>query len=264
MDALRGDALGAIEAVVGGERAGRIESAGLESIHRELGGRDLVTVAETFTARLRSRGAPFAARLIEGVLGRHALVFFEEGPRARIHVPFEHRPTQGDGVDRLVAGGLGVVAPHGPHRDGWFGLPTNSLDLWLALGRVQPGNGLSLFPDVRGRRLARDVHGRLAAGQRIGPPLDVALDPGDALIFDGEHLHASQLNRTEESRVVVSYRAVLGIPWYAMAPAFRFRYAGALGGPAAALLARLADLEWHVLRLLSGKGQPPLKVRTTA
>jgi hypothetical protein len=108
---------------------------------------------------------------------------------------------------------------------------------------------LSLFPDVRARRLARDVHGRLVPGQRIGPPLDVALDPGDALIFDGEHLHASQLNRTEESRVVVSYRAVLGIPRYAMAPAFRFRYAGALGGPAAALLARLADLEWHVLRL---------------
>ena len=249
LDALRGDAFAAIATVAGDERARRIEAGGLENLHCNLGGREIVALAEEFTTRVRTRGAHFAARLLEGALGRRTLLFFEEGLRGRIHVPFERRPTERDGVAELVERiGPGAVTPHGPHRDGWFGLPTNSLDVWIALGRVRPGNGLSLFPDVLGRRIARDAAGRLGPAQGFGRPASIALEPGDALVFKGDHLHASELNRSGESRVVVSCRAVIGFPAYADAPAFRFRYVGAGGGLLAAALSRAADLQWHGLR----------------
>ncbi|HET7294874.1 MAG TPA: phytanoyl-CoA dioxygenase family protein [Vicinamibacteria bacterium] len=251
LDGLRGDAVAAIAEVAGEERAKRIAAAGLERLHRDLNGRETVAVAEALTARVRVRSAPFAARLLEGVLGRRVLLFFEEGPRGRIHVPFARRPRDADGVAALVERiGPGAVTPHGPHRDGWFGLPRNSIDVWIALGRVRPGNGLSLFPDALGRPIGRDAMGRIAPAQGFGRPANVALEPGDALVFRGDHVHASELNRTEEARVVVSYRATIGLPLYSEAPAFRFRYAGAASGPLAAALSLGADLQWHGLRRL--------------
>jgi nitrite reductase/ring-hydroxylating ferredoxin subunit len=127
-----------------------------------------------------------------------------------------------------------------------------------------------VFPDALRRRIGRDAAGRSVI-PGIGRPVSVDLEAGDAFVFRGNHLHASQLNRTDETRVVVSYRAVLGVPTYATAPGFRFRYSGASGFWASAL-AFAADLQWHVFRRILGGGPvgapfiapPPVEALDTA
>ena len=49
---------------------------------------------------------------------------------------------------------------------------------------------------------------------RLGMPLNVRLDPGDMLLFSGEHLHSSELNRTDSTRYVISFRMSLSPPQY--------------------------------------------------
>src|SRR4051794_16743864 len=45
----------------------------------------------------------------------------------------------------------GFMTPHGPHLDSWFSQATNTINLWMALGRVIPGNGIVFFPaEARG------------------------------------------------------------------------------------------------------------------
>jgi hypothetical protein len=46
-------------------------------------------------------------------------------------------------------------------------------------------------------------------------PTKVSMNPGDALVFHGDQLHASVLNRTSRTRYVVSFRLTLERPHFA-------------------------------------------------
>ncbi|MBB5936421.1 phytanoyl-CoA dioxygenase family protein [Streptomyces zagrosensis] len=108
----------------------------------------------------------------------------------------------------------GFLTPRDAHVDSWFNTAVNSVNLWMAVGRVRRGNGLVFYPAAYGRNLSRDSHHTLTSGQHTGPPADIELDAGDILLFAGDHLHASQPNTTDETRFAITKRLCLGPPHY--------------------------------------------------
>jgi hypothetical protein len=96
----------------------------------------------------------------------------------------------------LQAGHLGGhLVPVTPHRDVDVTMPHDSLSLWSAVGPVREGNTISLFEDSEADP-ARSITPSLA--------------PGDMLVFNGDCLHSSVRNDTDETRVAIGNRVVLG------------------------------------------------------
>lgn len=107
----------------------------------------------------------------------------------------------------------GFMVPHPQHVDSWFNTPHNSVNLWIALGRVRPGNGLLIHPDRYRRPVRRDGF-HVDPGEDLGTPVRVSLDPGDILVFAGDHVHGSETNTTDETRYVLTKRISVGAPRY--------------------------------------------------
>lgn len=175
----------------------------LERLHERLSPSELVELTRKLSDFFRATAREVLLGVVPG-LGWPGVFYFERQPNVRIHVPYAHW-LQGRKVYQQHARvvGEGKLSVHAPHRDSDHGCPLNAVNLWVALGRVRPGNGLCLYPRAFGQE-------RLDFDQ----PQTFALEPGDAVVFAGEHLHTSELNCTEESRVVVSYRLTLGRPRY--------------------------------------------------
>jgi ectoine hydroxylase-related dioxygenase (phytanoyl-CoA dioxygenase family) len=107
----------------------------------------------------------------------------------------------------------GFMTPHGPHLDSWFSQGRNAVNLWMAIGRVSPGNGLLFYPKRYGEGLRR-VGEAGDPAQYVGRPGGVCLEPADTLVFHGDHLHATEVNITDETRFVLTTRISLGPPRY--------------------------------------------------
>ncbi|WP_331766456.1 phytanoyl-CoA dioxygenase family protein [Embleya sp. NBC_00896] len=105
----------------------------------------------------------------------------------------------------------GFMVPNALHVDSWFNTTLNSVNLWIALGRVRPGNGLLVYPDLYRRPVRRVGYG-LAPDQELGAPVRFTLDAGDILVFSGDHVHASETNTTDETRWVLTKRVSIGAP----------------------------------------------------
>ena len=132
----------------------------------------------------------------------------------RFFVPYEHYHAN----RLLFSQRVGHLKVQNPHRDSWVTNPLNALVLWIALSPVRPGNGMLFYPDLWDRTIPHDGYEqrgfRIARQMRLGRPLNVRLDPGDMLLFSGEHLHSSELNRTDATRYVLSFRMSLSPPRY--------------------------------------------------
>jgi ectoine hydroxylase-related dioxygenase (phytanoyl-CoA dioxygenase family) len=83
----------------------------------------------------------------------------------------------------------------------------------------------------------------LPAPQHFGEPAVAELEPGDALVFRGEHLHASEINVTDETRYVLTVRFTPATPRYGEGILWRpytdLRLAGSALAPLATLRSRL-------------------------
>jgi ectoine hydroxylase-related dioxygenase (phytanoyl-CoA dioxygenase family) len=101
----------------------------------------------------------------------------------------------------------GHLVPVGVHRDSTLTHPRGTLSLWAAVGPVREENTMAFFP-----RGAADAADSARAGSTASPVPSItpALDPGDVLVFDAERLHASVPNTTDETRVAITTRVVLG------------------------------------------------------
>ena len=112
----------------------------------------------------------------------------------RAQVPYrllEERPHLLN-ADHLV----GHLVPVTPHRDSSLTHPRGTVSIWGAVGPVREGNTVALFD--------------LADADGEGPALTPALSPGDVLLFSTDRPHASVRNETDETRVAITTRVVLG------------------------------------------------------
>jgi nitrite reductase/ring-hydroxylating ferredoxin subunit len=161
--------------------------------------------------------------------------YYERSPNVRFHIPFDlaarHRREFNKFAEKR---GQGKIAAHGPHRDPWVDCPENAINLWIAFGPVLRGNGLTVYAeDYRTPFAFKD--GYVENGEKLHKPFNFDLAPGDAVLFHSNHLHGSELNRTDRTRYVVSYRVTFGKPHYPHGHYHHYVHGGLAGGPFKAL-----------------------------
>ncbi|MUG99153.1 Rieske 2Fe-2S domain-containing protein [Scytonema sp. UIC 10036] len=202
--------LEAIRQAVGEEKATQIRDKGFEALHRVIDLDEIPSVSNCSYEIIRALAPALARDLVKKVFQKQTPFYFEESPNVRFHIPFDVVEKR----RKLFSNQYwnGKVTAHGPHHDSWYQCPINCVNVWIAIGSVKIGNGLSVYPQVYGKRLPCTEDGKIVQNQYFGSTLNFELEPGDALIFHGEHLHSSEINSTDLSRYVISLRMTLEKP----------------------------------------------------
>lgn len=240
--------LDGIGAVVGQARAEAVGKAGFARIHELVDPDEITAITDAIYERL-TPAAPEALRTaLSFLFGRRSGYYFERSPNVRFHIPYDaaaaHRRALAVFARRR---GDGKVTAHGPHRDAWVDCPQNAINVWIAVGPVRHGNGLTIFHDEY-RRQFRFRDGYIEPGVRLSKPLTFDLAPGDAVVFHSNHLHGSELNQTGDTRFVVSFRATFGRPNYPHGHYHHYLHAGLAGGPLGFLAGLPQNLQWSFVR----------------
>ncbi|MFQ6537083.1 MULTISPECIES: Rieske 2Fe-2S domain-containing protein [Aphanothece] len=188
----------------------------LEEMHRHYSGEQIVRAADASIRQIKPLSGRLLKHVLRSRLGMEQRFWFDRRPKVRFHPPSatleEDRQVFQDYARRR---GHGKVDAHDPHLDSWHHCPVNSVNLWIALGRVTPRNGMTAFPDTHGRALVQRDHAHDVAGdQWFGTGVDTDLRPGDAWLFPGDLLHTSILNASDETRVAISFRLTFSKPYF--------------------------------------------------
>ncbi|MGY5135529.1 phytanoyl-CoA dioxygenase family protein [Streptomyces nigrescens] len=202
-------ALASVTSAVSPQAAGRLAERGLEYLHHVAGAEQVRAVRDELDRRLR----PAAQRL----LLRFAAALPPQGRRLYVsdHLGVRIMPPQAAvrGREEELRPYTGFLLPNEAHTDSWFNTAVNSVNLWMAVSRVRQDNGLTFWPQVYRRPLRHDGV-RLLPDQPVGDPVEVELEPGDLLVFAGDHLHATRPNTGPETRWVITKRLCVGPPRY--------------------------------------------------
>jgi nitrite reductase/ring-hydroxylating ferredoxin subunit len=215
---------------MGEEAALEVRRRGFERFHEVVSAPQVPEVTERAYRLYSDRAPALLETMAREILGIEGRFYFERNANVRFHVPYDlaraHRRAYTDFArDR----GEGKISAHGPHRDSWLDCPDNAVNLWAAIGPVQHGNGLSVFPEAYRWRLSFVPGGGVPRGQALGVPITCELAPGDVLLFHSDHVHASELNRCEATRHVVSFRVCVDRPHFPNGHYHHYRHSS-LGG----------------------------------
>jgi nitrite reductase/ring-hydroxylating ferredoxin subunit len=211
-DAMKRASIEGIQKAAGDEIARKVEEIGFERIHEVVSASDIPRVTDAAYQEVNAIASKLLQQMVPRLFGHSDTFYFEKNPNVRFHIPYDdaapHRAAYAEfGKKR----GEGKITAHGPHRDSWLECPTNCVNVWVAVGAVLEGNGLLFYPDVYGQPISRDgCHIRKDANP--GVAVATAMGPGDALIFHGDQVHGSELNYTDRTRHVVSFRLCLSRP----------------------------------------------------
>lgn len=240
LESIRQRTFSAVADTVSARVARDLECLGLEQLH------SLVTApqASAIRTRLETDLKPITTRV--------TLAFLEVLPSQRSPIylgkHFGVRMMMPEGAVAAHRAALedktGFMLPHDLHRDSWFNTGVNSINLWMAIGRVRRGNGLLIYPDHYGQKVRRQGNS-IHPDASVGTPVDFEMRPGDVLVFAGDHLHASEPNVTNETRYVLTKRVSLGAPRYSPAgtswvPYYDTRLLGTAFEPLASLRSRIS------------------------
>ena len=205
----------AIEKTAGPEISNQIDAVGFESMHLLLTPQQLDQVHRRLTSVLNPLSLTIGKRFGEKIFNCQDDFFVEDQPNYRIFIPYDYYAKSDKYFKNFENNyGPGKLTLHGPHHDSWYYHPLNAINIWTAITDVKPGKGLSIWPSVWGKRLPFDQKYQIRRDQYFGRPFNFDLQPGDAIVFSAEHLHASELNRLQSTRFVLSFRMTLGKPVY--------------------------------------------------
>ncbi len=197
---------------VGDETAERVSKAGFERIHEWVDAADVPKMTDAVYGEMAARVQTMMDKFVRQVFPGTLNYYYERSPNVRFHIPYalaaSHRKSFGE-----FAGshGDGKITAHGPHRDSWVDCPANVVNLWIAIGPVKRGNGLTIYARDYKSKLAFK-NGYVADSQPLHEPMTFALEPGDAILFHSDQVHGSELNVTDSTRYVVSNRITLDKP----------------------------------------------------
>ena len=256
----------------GAEVADQVRAGGFDRIHEWITPLDLPPVTDAVYEVLTPRALGHLKTLVPRVFPGAGTFYYEKAPNIRFHIPFDHASRYRREFDKFAEKrGQGKIAAHGPHRDQWVDCPANAINIWIAIGPVRQGNSLTVFNDDYEKPFAfKD--GYILNGERLHKPLSFDLDPGDAVLFLSSHLHGSELNRTDRTRYVVSYRVTFGKPHYPHGHYHHYVHSGLAAGPLHALAGIPQNLQGSFFRYqlqrvrikLTGKGRMSAKRREGA
>ncbi len=216
--------------LLGAAGADAVMAARFQRLHEQVGVEDLFVLNRRLMARMRAVAPLLVRDFAHQIAGRRG-TFAECYPNVRTIVPQDFAARHAaafDAVDR--ARGAGKVTVHGPHYDSWHRHPLNTVNIWCAIGPVLDGNGMVVYPSVWGKRLPCDANGKIRRDQILGVAQNYPLEPGDALVFHANHLHGSELNRTDATRFVLSLRMTFERPAFPQAHYYRYVYSDWVGG----------------------------------
>ncbi|MGH8899331.1 MAG: phytanoyl-CoA dioxygenase family protein [Egibacteraceae bacterium] len=226
-----------------------LECLGLEQLH------NLVTAPQASTIRTKLETD------LKSITTKMTLAFCELLPRQGQPIylgkHFGVRIMLPEGIVAVHRAALedkiGFMLPHDLHMDSWYNTGVNSINLWMAIGRVRRGNGLLIYPGLYRQKIQRQGSS-IDPDTPVGKPVNFEMEPGDVLVFAGDHLHASEPNTTNETRYVLTKRISLGAPRYSLhgnswVPYYDTRLLGTALEPLASLRARFSlSYARHVLR----------------
>jgi len=187
-----------------------LSERGFERFHQVLTPRQAFDVRYALEAVLRDLSFRMVNGFVGTLPGPRPPVYICRHTYVRVMMPEDVVATERE----LLADEFGHMIVHAPHRDSWFSHCSNTVNLWVAIGRVLPGNGMLVYPDVWGREPGHDKT-NIKRSAKLGVPYNFDLGPGDILVFSGEQLHSSEINITDETRYVLTTRFTVGRPRYA-------------------------------------------------
>lgn len=254
-----------IARVLGEDVARAVAAVGFERIHEVVKPEDLPRLTDAIYAVVTERAADDLERLIPATFGAGRSYYFETAPNVRFHIPFDETRKQAALFDAFAEKrGEGKLAAHGPHRDSWLDCIDNGLNIWIAIGRVQRGNGLTIYRNEYRASQRFTAHGDIADGEPLTQPLTFDLAPGDFVLFHTDQLHGSALNCTDETRYVISYRMSFERPHFPRGHYHSYRSSRLARGPLSSVAFVPALLQPSYVRSLGERAAKRLLPRAPA
>ncbi len=202
-----------IERSVGKEAAERSARDGFHRIHEWVAPKDIPAMTDAVYAEIEPLTHEFLARFMGGAFPGVTNFYYERTPNVRFHIPYDLSQAHKKAYNEFAKDhGQGKIAAHGPHRDSWLDCPSNGLNLWFAMDRIRPGNGMTIYPEDYEGEYVFQRSGNIADGQKLHKNWTFDLYPGDVLMFHTDHVHGSVLNHTDETRFAISCRLSVDKP----------------------------------------------------
>lgn len=248
IEEIRAASLEGIGRVAGREAADLIEREGFEKTHLWVEAEQIPMLTDRVYEIVARKAAGWLKRLVPEVFGERTPFYFEREPNVRFLLPYGLSQAHRAAFRQFSkAHGEGKITAHGPHRDSWLDCPDNAINIWIAVGPVQRGNGMSFYPESYRAHVRHTESGSIAHDENPGQPINFELAPGDAIIFHGDQLHASELNRTDETRHVLSFRLTLDKPRFPNGHYHHYLYSSLAEGWGAPFAGLPANLAWSYL-----------------
>jgi nitrite reductase/ring-hydroxylating ferredoxin subunit len=231
----------------GNETANQVRQSSFAKIHECVEPASIPAVTDAVYKVVTGIARTFLESFVPRVFPDGGTYYFERSPNVRFHIPYDRAAAQRREFDKFAKKvGEGKISAHGPHRDAWVDCPENAINVWIAVGPVRHGNGLTVF--TRDYRTKFEFKNGYIASGTLHKPLSFDLQPGDVVLFHSNHLHGSELNRTDETRYVVSFRITFGKPHYPHGHYHHYLHAGLAGGPWRWLAEVPQNLQWSFFR----------------
>jgi hypothetical protein len=208
LEAIRRETFVALAEVTSPLTSQEVERRGLERLHTAVTPTQAASARTILETRLRPVATRIALAFAASLSRQRSPIYLGHHSGIRVMLPEQTIVTHRTAFEELT----GFMAPHDLHRDSWYNTGVNSINLWMAVSRVRKGNGLLVFPEAYRWRTRHD--GSTGLADPVGEPLSFEMEPGDILVFAGDHLHASEPNTTDETRYVLTKRLCLGAPRY--------------------------------------------------
>ncbi len=229
-DELVGMTYAGISDLFGSTTSQHIRDVGIEKIHKVLAAADIPKLTEVIYEIAARRCFNFLKILVDEVMMQSNRFYFERKANIRFHLPYDCISEQANLYESYVKRfGPGKITPHSPHRDSWVNHPSNAINVWIAAGEVKSGNSLIIFPEAYRRNLRRTGM-YLSKEENPGAGVIFNMNPGDVLLFNGDHLHSSEINSTDCTRHVISFRLAFEKPNYQYGHFHRYAHSALAGG----------------------------------
>ncbi len=189
------------------------DGADLERLHEHYDFAGMKLRADAaYDALYRDGRVPAAVGAVVDDLGLDRARTLWEWPGMRLMFPAE---AGGRGVYRTANSGALAA-----HRDTWYGSPQHQINLWGPIRRLDPDATLRIFwryfrktvantsrgydawQNRAGIALPPSIRGAVSPAGAFAPPLEI----GDVMVFAGQQLHASAVNRSGRTRVSFEFR----------------------------------------------------------
>jgi hypothetical protein len=174
---------------------------GLQRMHDVLSPGDIAALLPVLDRRAKRFAVPVSRAMVDLTSPDRPRYFICSRTWIRAQVPY--RLVADDAEIQAHRHLTGHLVPTTPHRDVDLTHPRGTLSLWAAIGPVGAGNTIELFDIERAPDEASDHH---TDAVNLRP----TLAPGDVLIFNADRLHTSVPNTTNDTRVSVGTRIVMG------------------------------------------------------